>query len=83
MANSVIEVVGSTTSLTVSNSSVDVAVNKSLTQVVLGTSGPQGIQGVPGIDGSAAVLEHIADATPHPIYDDTPSLSLLFENGII
>lgn len=26
---------------------------------------------------------HINDATPHPTYDDLPSLNLLFENGLI
>lgn len=34
-------------------------------------------------DGSsdAAIAAHIADATPHPIYDDGPSLTLLYENA--
>lgn len=35
------------------------------------------------IDGTAAVAAHIADQTPHPVYDDIPSLNLLFENGLI
>jgi hypothetical protein len=26
---------------------------------------------------------HIQDARPHPVYDDLPSLSLIFENGLI
>lgn len=26
---------------------------------------------------------HINDETPHPAYDDLPSLNLLFENGLI
>lgn len=26
---------------------------------------------------------HINDETPHPVYDDIPSLNLLFENGLI
>lgn len=26
---------------------------------------------------------HLADTTPHPAYDDMPSLALLFENGLI
>lgn len=34
-------------------------------------------------DGSsdAAVLAHINSATPHPVYDDGPSLELLYENA--
>lgn len=34
-------------------------------------------------DGSsmAAVFAHINDDTPHPIYDDGPSLELLYENA--
>lgn len=35
-----------------------------------------------GGDGeSSALLEHIDDPTPHPAYDDGPSLSLLYENA--
>lgn len=30
-----------------------------------------------------ALLGHINDTTPHPAYDDIPSLVLLFENGLI
>lgn len=34
-------------------------------------------------DGSsdAAVLAHINSLTPHPVYDDGPSLQLLYENA--
>ena len=42
--------------------------------------------GTPLSDGGAsdeAVLAHINAMTPHPIYDDLPSLTLLFENGLI
>lgn len=35
------------------------------------------------IDGNAAVEAHIESQTPHPAYDDLPSMSLLFENGLI
>lgn len=27
------------------------------------------------------LLEHIASLTPHPVYDDGPSLALLYENA--
>lgn len=30
-----------------------------------------------------AVDIHVADATPHPAYDDMPSLSIIFENGLV
>lgn len=33
--------------------------------------------------GETAIASHVADPTPHPVYDDIPSLSLLFENGIV
>lgn len=34
--------------------------------------------------GSTGPLEqHVSSATPHPEYDDLPSLSLLFENGLL
>lgn len=37
-----------------------------------------------GGDGSSVALDnHIADTTPHPAYDDLPSLNLLFENALI
>lgn len=42
-----------------------------------------GIQGPPGAGGAAAVAAHEADETPHPAYDDLPSLTILFENGLI
>jgi len=43
-----------------------------------------GIQGPSG-DGSntAAVVAHEADTTPHPAYDDLPSLAIIFENGLV
>ena len=47
-----------------------------------GIAGPVGPQGPAGADGTTAVLEHIQDSTPHPTYDDSPSLTLLFENRI-
>lgn len=53
-----------------------------------GERGPQGAQGVQGIQGPkgdtdlAAINAHIDDSTPHPTYDDIPSLTLLFENRI-
>lgn len=32
---------------------------------------------------STALLTHIQSETPHPVYDDLPSLTLLYENGLI
>ena len=33
-------------------------------------------------DLDAVIYDHVADPEPHPAYDDIPSLTLLFENGI-
>lgn len=30
-----------------------------------------------------SVATHAVDTTPHPAYDDLPSLTLLFENGLV
>jgi hypothetical protein len=52
----------------------------------VGLVGPRGPVGPPGpaTPGDlAAINAHIADATPHPAYDDLPSLTLLLENGLI
>jgi len=45
-----------------------------------------GVPGPPGANGASAdgaVALHIADTTPHPAYDDLPSMVLLFENGLV
>lgn len=31
----------------------------------------------------SAIAVHVIDPTPHPAYDDMPSLRLLYENGLI
>jgi hypothetical protein len=49
--------------------------------VVLAASNIAGPQGPPGADGTDAVLEHIDSPTPHPAYDDAPSLTLIYENA--
>lgn len=49
---------------------------------VVGVPTAVGPAGPPG-DATTAVAEHLADLTPHPVYDDLPSLVLLFENGLI
>jgi len=50
-----------------------------------GPSGPEGPQGEPGLPGPSSSLEelnvHINDVTPHPVYDDGPSLYLLYQNA--
>lgn len=35
-----------------------------------------------GGDGGAALAAHVASPTPHPAYDDTPDLAVIFENGL-
>lgn len=51
--------------------------------VIARGSGPQGPQGASAgteeID--AAVLDHVNSLTPHPVYDEGPSLFLLYENA--
>lgn len=32
-------------------------------------------------DPTAMILAHLEDLTPHPVYDDGPSLALLYENA--
>lgn len=44
-----------------------------------GGQSPVGIQAM--IDDTIGV--HVNDTTPHPAYDDMPSLVLLFENGLV
>jgi hypothetical protein len=35
------------------------------------------------LQGTQEIEAHVASATPHPAYDDLPSLNLLFENGLV
>lgn len=42
-----------------------------------------GVPGPPGESGGALLTDHINDLTPHPAYDDIPSLVLVFENGLV
>lgn len=41
------------------------------------------ITGGGGGPSSGELAAHVADTTPHPAYDDLPSLTLLFQNGLI
>lgn len=43
-----------------------------------GPAGPPGPQG-----GTDLIDLHLIDPTPHPVYDDMPDLSLLFDNALI
>lgn len=45
--------------------------------------GPRGPEGPIGPVDVSGLNAHIDDTTPHPAYDDLPSLVLLFENGLI
>jgi len=80
MSTSVVTVVENSTNVTVQSTGVNVSIAESVASVILGTSGPQGPKGESGL---AALSTHINSATPHPTYDDLPSLGLLFENGLI
>ena len=54
--------------------------------------GPRGPKGDPGSNQDMEAIQDLIDTTvtghvqapePHPAYDDLPSLTLLFENGLI
>lgn len=59
--------------------------------IMEGPQGPPGGPGAPGPPGSgaeeaqAALDAHLADETPHPVYDDQPlhSFELIFENALL
>ena len=34
-----------------------------------------------GVDGTAALNDHVNSENPHPVYDDGPSLLLLYQNA--
>lgn len=46
-----------------------------------GMKGDKGDPGPPGPEVEEQIQEHIDSPTPHPIYDDGPSLELLYENA--
>lgn len=41
------------------------------------------VQTTGNVDLDAAILAHIRNSTPHPVYDDGPSLVLLYQNAKI
>lgn len=60
----------------------------------IGLQGPQGVSGVTTVTGgvtesqvtdavATAVQNHVQAPAPHPVYDDIPDLTILFENGLI
>lgn len=58
----------------------------SVSVINAGPSGPQGQigpQGESGESDDALMALHLIDPTPHSAYDDLPSMTLLFENGLI
>lgn len=79
MADDVIVVVPDTGYVVVQDSRDPIIVEVNTT-----IPGPRGPQGVPGdANDGGALATHIVDTTPHPAYDDLPSLTLLFENGLV
>jgi len=59
------------------------------TVLLVPVQGPAGPPGGGMTEEAAQVLiddnigVHVNDTTPHPAYDDTPSLVLLFNNGLV
>jgi len=49
--------------------------------VVLAGSTVAGPQGPPGADSGAILAEHVNSPIPHPVYDDGPDLTILYENA--
>lgn len=47
------------------------------------TGGVPGPKGDDGESDSGLMAIHLIDPTPHPTYDDSPSLTLIFENGLV
>lgn len=41
------------------------------------------VTGAPAVATQSDLSTHLTDLTPHPAYDDLPSLSLLFSNGLV
>ena len=49
----------------------------------LAIPGPAGVQADLEAAVSVVVEEHVQAVEPHPAYDDLPSFTLLFENGLV
>ena len=99
MADFIVEVLSGNTSTLVSaknDSIVEVAQgsitseftvrDKEIVEVQL-NQGLPGLPGPPGADTGVAIdlamTAHRDSLTPHPTYDDTPDLTLIFQNGLV
>lgn len=60
-----------------------VVVTDTATAMITVEGGVPGPQGNPGVDADDLMVLHLIDPTPHPVYDDMPSLVIIFENGIV
>ncbi len=69
-----------------------VIVDEADTSILVIETGPVGPVGPAGVgvtstysraEADAILSDHVSDETPHPAYDDLPSLTLLFENRLI
>lgn len=69
----------------------DVTVYPQSPAIIEVTSSPKAtveVSGLPFYSGSSdsaniALQNHINSPTPHPVYDDMPSLTLIYQNGLI
>ena len=72
------------------NDVLELAVVREIEAIEVLSEGPQGPKGEKGDPGNVYGLDqmetllgsHIVDTTPHPAYDDSMDLVLLFENGV-
>lgn len=57
----------------------EVAAPAEATVLVLPQAGPAGPPGA----GAFELQQHIDNSLPHPAYDDIPTLTLIFNNGLV
>lgn len=78
MSDTAIEVIADVTRI------VEVVGDQHVIEVVTGQQGPPGPAGPANTEYVDDLMTtHLMDPTPHQVYDDAPSFTLLFENGLV
>jgi len=57
--------------------------NSASTSTAIGSAVADYLTAHPIASAEPLLAEHLADPTPHPVYDDMQSLTLIYENGLI